>query len=1553
MGAAGSSNGAPPPRPPPLPPSAPLRTRSEETFIHGTEESCCPEYTNENIRQRTRASAFDVGEEPRSQLTYAAQMTGWQTAEGHSPSFSQQHQEAMELSRALAQLAMANQQLASAHTITLTHLEELYSDLRKERQSKKREVSPDALDEALKRRLSMEREPGEEYQEDGRRPTNDRDSSRNGPRNARMEEERKLRSRVERLELLARARGSESEEEKLDSSTENPRRRDDVARDRVPSSANVPDRESNSHSSTNRMETTDDQPRTRSVRGTRDAYGEQPSDSVFGDETDRSTMNLHLEKSDGVTSRLEDEAIRAEATAKNETIRFTEEIERLKAERSEYRRANERLANELTEQKTLLNKLTEDYEESKTRREELESRLQERGIEYEELTGKLDVATKETERLSKEIDTLGAQKDTAEARIFSLEQELQKSLLEKEQIKSAENQKTLKLKAQLSEEVSDKKKQIKALEDALDEIRRLKETIKTERKSDDEDASKEDVDPIDSTDDAQGSPTTDRATNIEEFRKELTLKREARQRAITAVSSEMERLRRELDAEKEAHSETSRVLDLLRSAQNDPRTQQQTSAADGSFKKSRTRDQRPEERELDTTKRVEAQRLMSVLKVSDELRNDIRFQIEKVDDLRYQLETEPDQHRYRIRCLTEVTNRTREALHARERRANELKDHLAQILVRLGDRSFLDLKDDVGLECERQLENINSLKSLYNERLKVLTELKEAAIRELAGVKERLDHSLKKSECLEDDLKKADEKIDVQDTEISNLESQLGLTKADCRDLQNQMSLINGLFTQMLIGASSADMDLDRLTQLLQENHDLISDIAREESTEAAALPKLLLDLVEQVEGSKGTQKRTEGENSGNDGEVEKKEDDLQQEDIAHNLPKVWRVLLELLSCHAEGSSSAAAESASDPNICYKSVDTPAGPRLVISVSKTYIRLKELILEKKHLEKEMNRMKQLNCHLESKLGEQEKRLSAVSAELSKTWTIVDRMQAQHQQLHTHEKILRYELQQKRKMLQELKQELEYCREKWESARQKNTNTELEWRSLRREFAARKALAVHDSFNNSAESGFSDERGDDTDEEDDAVEGRLRLGPRRKPRKESPRAPSPDTESEQPTDTELSEPKTGSSATLEQRTPTPETEAELDETDATGAKLNAESAIATETLSQSISESSQESLDPLDQALTNVIQNLIGISETSPFDSPSGEPDVTEDDGKDDLFNSERFSTIDSSLDCSDASHDPNHSTENNVDFVTPSEPDLSVRDLAPSSSVSETCRKIENADGEKAKTEKSPNCLSHAPIVTSTTSTQPVFSIGPFSLSTVTPSIARNVQFNNDRTIAGASNRCFTPVFGAPLSDVEERFDVGSSSFESSASVVSSCQEAESRGFEKRTVRSSEGVVDSDSVSVDSSSSLETVKEFPACSQVEAGKKESSETASSRQEENKVVTVKSRTPEEALAAREDRLKRLEEQAKWLMNKMNATSRRGSALSTRLEELHEAYGEPPVPPPMPDVLPSRRLRTNLTDLPRQVPESLDTEDTANANKPVPSSGFDESPPDNAP
>lgn len=58
---------------------------------------------------------------------------------------------------------------------------------------------------------------------------------------------------------------------------------------------------------------------------------------------------------------------------------------------------------------------------------------------------------------------------------------------------------------------------------------------------------------------------------------------------------------------------------------------------------------------------------------------------------------------------------------------------------------------------------------------------------------------------------------------------------------------------------------------------------------------------------------------------------------------------------------------------CYTSVNTPGGPRRCISVSKTYIRLKDLIVEKRSLQRELGSLKQLNGHLETRLDEQENR----------------------------------------------------------------------------------------------------------------------------------------------------------------------------------------------------------------------------------------------------------------------------------------------------------------------------------------------------------------------------------------------------------------------------------------------------------------------------------------------------------------------------------------------------------------------------------------------------
>lgn len=276
---------------------------------------------------------------------------------------------------------------------------------------------------------------------------------------------------------------------------------------------------------------------------------------------------------------------------------------------------------------------------------------------------------------------------------------------------------------------------------------------------------------------------------MREFKKELTLKREARQRGIAAITFEMERLRQELNAEKKAHCETFAMLALLRSSCDDPRNEDSKNTdmdnVNDDVKKPTLRDKRedkyPNENDQ-VSKREEAQRLTNTLKVflalyiayiyeryiykriclfkvSDELRNNMRYQIEKIDDLCYHLEIDPEHHQHRIRSLTELTNKARESLGTRERFTNQLKDHLAQVLVKLSDKSYLEVKDYTAAECNRQLDSLNMLKALYNGRLRILTELKDSAIKELTDVKQKLERSLKMSENMEEELKKAEEKV--------------------------------------------------------------------------------------------------------------------------------------------------------------------------------------------------------------------------------------------------------------------------------------------------------------------------------------------------------------------------------------------------------------------------------------------------------------------------------------------------------------------------------------------------------------------------------------------------------------------------------------------------------------------------------------------------------------------------------------------------------------------------------------------------------------------------
>lgn len=364
------------------------------------------------------------------------------------------------------------------------------------------------------------------------------------------------------------------------------------------------------------------------------------------------------------------------------------------------------------------------------------------------------------------------------------------------------------------------------------------------------------------------------------------------------------------------------------------------------------------------------------------------------------------------------------------------------------------------------------------------------------------------------------------------------------------------------------------------------------------------------------------------------------------------------------------------------------------------------------------------------------------------------------------------------------------------------------------------------------------------------------------------------------------------------------------------------------------EGTQEILDPLDQALTNVIQNLIKIDDgesdenvsasrknmMTPFEDSYDKPipetrdtDTNQTTSKTDFCdgNSQSWTlTIESQCLPSTVKR-----TATSIDLSSAVD-----NDELRESTVTRNLPKQydDDGDGEKTKSENNPSSfVSHASsTVANSTSTISIFSIGPLPASTASSS-SKSVQFSNP-LIVGPSNRFLTPVFGTVAIELE---NFTNNCITSSSTVSSSQEEKLIEDKDQQSSKPIDNVADSDNISVDSSSSLDTVREYPmtAVNPISSSKDELRENAIS----SETTLIKLQTPEEVLATRADRLKRLEEQADWLMKKMNATSKRGTALCIRLEELHETYGEPPIPPPMPDILPSCRLPSTLSNLPHQV------------------------------
>lgn len=358
---------------------------------------------------------------------------------------------------------------------------------------------------------------------------------------------------------------------------------------------------------------------------------------------------------------------------------------------------------------------------------------------------------------------------------------------------------------------------------------------------------------------------------------------------------------------------------------------------------------------------------------------------------------------------------------------------------------------DLRHQYESEIENIRRLQALCEERVQAEARARENEIQEERAKNAILELKLAEHSKYTVIIQQLNEKVEELEKNILEKKKEIEEFTQLCNSLTaernsstSQLDLINHLFSNMLIG----DVNFDLLIQQLQDHHNLITDlIADEEINDTIAL---LVSI---------TEKTYENE------KINPLVSSSPQQKIAENLPKVWRMLIELLCSYDDAVHAVQCIGDNDD----ENVEASTNSRTV-SVSQTILRLKDLISEKSSLANEISRLKTLNEHVENRLNQQEKRLRRVLPEIRTTWDVASQLDVQHKQLHTRQKILGHGLQHKRQMLTELKKELEYCRETWNRVKEKNSLNEHDYDLLQIEFAFRESF----DKSNSVESGFDDD-----------------------------------------------------------------------------------------------------------------------------------------------------------------------------------------------------------------------------------------------------------------------------------------------------------------------------------------------------------------------------------------------------------------------------------------------------------------------------------------------
>jgi hypothetical protein len=140
-------------------------------------------------------------------------------------------------------------------------------------------------------------------------------------------------------------------------------------------------------------------------------------------------------------------------------------------------------------------------------------------------------------------------------------------------------------------------------------------------------------------------------------------------------------------------------------------------------------------------------------------------------------------------------------------------------------------------------------------------------------------------------------------------------------------------------------------------------------------------------------------------------------------------------------------------------------------------KLKELFSSQQTAIKELESIKEANMSLARALAQHDHQLSTVTNQLDQTWVWLSKLKTQASQLQTDESVMRYDLKEKRKLLNSLKEQLEVSKQQWERIRNQNDANQEEWQSFRDELDGRKVAGAASVVQNQVEEEEEEEKED--------------------------------------------------------------------------------------------------------------------------------------------------------------------------------------------------------------------------------------------------------------------------------------------------------------------------------------------------------------------------------------------------------------------------------------------------------------------------------------------